>query len=125
MSEEDVIGKLARFTPGAVDRDAMLFAAGRASVKPPRFWKWAALGLLLSQIVTLGLWFWPKADPMPIAPVVPEVRPSAPDASSVPELDPYSLLALTRNPNVESKSTPLSSSPSRPPLTVFTRNFQP
>lgn len=119
---EDVMGKLGSFTPAAVDRDALLFAAGRASAKPSRFWKFATAALAASQLVTLGLWLAPRSVP---AHPVPESKPAVPDDAPSQPLDPYSLLAMSRNPDVESKSVPFSPGPSRPPLTAFTRNFQP
>jgi hypothetical protein len=119
---EDVIETLARFSPKAVDRDAMLFAAGRATAKPSRFWKWATASLLVSQTLTLAVILWPKREPVP----VPEPTPILiPDDTPLPPLDPYSLLALSRNPDFESKSESFTPGPSRPPLTAFTRNFQP
>lgn len=121
---EDVIGKLSRFSPSAVDRHAMLYAAGRASAKPSSFWKWAAALLLVSQSLTLGIGFWPKAEVVP--PVVPVTKPAiVPDDTPPTTIDPFSLLALSRNPDVQSKSVSFAPGPSRPPLSVFTRNFQP
>lgn len=121
MSEEDVIGKLGRFSPAAVDRDALLFAAGRASVRPAGGWKWATAALLVTQLVTLGLWLGPRSEPP--APG-PEVKPMLPDDPPAPAPDPYSLIALTRNdePPPAPDYTP---NPTRAPLMAFTRNFQP
>jgi len=48
---------LSRFTPSPVglDRDAVLFAAGRASARPGRKWPTLAALLALSQALTLAL----------------------------------------------------------------------
>ena len=48
---------LSRFTPspGGLDRDALLFAAGRASARPGRKWPTVAALLALSQALTLAL----------------------------------------------------------------------
>jgi hypothetical protein len=120
---EDVTEKLGRFSPKAVDRDAMLFEAGRASAKPSRFWKVATFGLLLSQSLTLGLWLWPRSSPtLPTTP--PKVSPTILDDTPPPPPDPYSILALSRNPDTVSTGV-TSPGPSRTPLTAFTRNFQP
>lgn len=123
MPEEDVIGKLAAFSPAIVDRDALLFAAGRASVRPARGWKWATAALLATQLLTLVLWQWPKP---PVAPsVAPSVvQPEPPSDPAEPPPDPYSLWALTHNPEprVVSNAVP---NPSRPPLLAFSRDFQP
>ena len=54
--------RLGRFTPeaGSIDRDAILFAAGRASVRPQRNWKALAGLLALTQALTLLLLLpWP------------------------------------------------------------------
>jgi len=58
---------LSRFTPdGAkLDRDALLFAAGRASVRPQRGWAILAGALAGAQVLTLVL-LWP----VPSAPVL-------------------------------------------------------
>ncbi len=81
MSEP--IGKrLSRFTPdaGGLDRDALLFAAGRASARPSRRWKAVAGALAASQLLTLAL-LWPHtpqaAGPAPAPPQV-AVQPSPP-----------------------------------------------
>ena len=58
---EDVIETLAAFTPSQVNRDEMLFAAGKASARTPRIWKIAVVLLLLSQSLTLLGWLtWPR-----------------------------------------------------------------
>ena len=61
---EPFLDRLSRFTPDArgLDRDALLFAAGRASVRPNR--RWIALATLLAntQIVSLIL-LWPRPTP--------------------------------------------------------------
>ena len=62
---EDVIAKLSQFTPASgLDRDELLFRAGRASVPSPRVWK-VAVGLLaVGQLVTAGVWVaWPPPEP--------------------------------------------------------------
>jgi hypothetical protein len=50
MPEEPVVERLSRFTPdaGGLDRDSLLFAAGRASARPNRPWVALAAGLALS-----------------------------------------------------------------------------
>jgi hypothetical protein len=53
--------RLSRFTPdgSGLDRDALLFAAGRASVRPAGRWKVAAGVLAASQLLTILL-LWPR-----------------------------------------------------------------
>jgi hypothetical protein len=49
---------LARFTPAArLDRDEMLFQAGRASARAGRLWKGVAALLLATNVATLTMWF--------------------------------------------------------------------
>jgi len=64
---EPIAERLSRFTPdGAkLDRDALLFAAGRASVRPQRRWAILAGALAAAQALTLVL-LWP----MPSVPVL-------------------------------------------------------
>ena len=76
---------LSRFTPspGGLDRDALLFAAGRASSPPDRKWPALAALLALSQMLTVALLLSPGPLPPsptpPPAPIVPsEVAPPAP-----------------------------------------------
>lgn len=49
---------LSQFTPsGKLDRDALIFQAGRASARPNRMWQGMVAALVLSQIITLTyLW---------------------------------------------------------------------
>src|SRR5689334_16901296 len=83
MSEE-LTDRLSRFTPdgGALDRDAVLFAAGRASARPARRWVVLAGGLAASQLLTLVL-LWQRPAAPGVAPVVnitpPAVAPAPPD----------------------------------------------
>jgi hypothetical protein len=120
---EDVIGKLESFTPAAVDRDALLFAAGRASVKPSPGWKWLAGALGVTQALTLAVWLAPRPAPHPVDPI-PAPDPVLADEPVIPVADPYSLLALRHNPDPRSAAAD-SPTPVRPPLMAFTRDFQP
>jgi hypothetical protein len=64
---EPFLERLSRFTPdgSCLDRDALLFAAGRASVRPRRGWIVAAGALAACQVLTLAL-LWPR----PVAPII-------------------------------------------------------
>ena len=67
---------LSRFTPslGHLDRDGLLFAAGRASARPARKWPTVAALLALSQALTLALLVTGTPPrPQPPAPAVPVV----------------------------------------------------
>jgi hypothetical protein len=78
---EPIPERLSRFTPDAsvLDRDALLFAAGRASARPNRRWIAVAVGLAACQLLTLGLfWFRPGPAPAPSATLVgPGPSPTA------------------------------------------------
>jgi len=72
---EPLAEHLSRFTPDAtgLDRDALLFAAGRASVRTHRKWQALVAALTLSQALTLvGLWPRTPAPAQTSAPVVVE-----------------------------------------------------
>ena len=76
---------LSRFTPslGNLDRDGLLFAAGRASARPARKWPTVAALLALSQALTLALLV--AGTPAPPRPVPPaEVVPVGPSEFEPP-----------------------------------------
>ncbi len=54
---DEIIDRLSRFTPtaGGINRDALLFEAGRASVHPSRGWKVLATALVATQALSLAL----------------------------------------------------------------------
>ncbi len=58
MNVDPDLGKLARFTPApaGIDRDELLFRAGKASARVGRGWKAAVLVLLVTQCFTLTAW---------------------------------------------------------------------
>jgi hypothetical protein len=61
---DPLLERLSRFTPdpGSLDRDALLFAAGRNSARPNRGWK--ALAYLLASTQALSLLLpWPHSSP--------------------------------------------------------------
>ncbi|HEV3341757.1 MAG TPA: hypothetical protein VG125_15425 [Pirellulales bacterium] len=61
MSER-FLERLSRFTPdaGGLDRDSLLFAAGRASARPNRGWKCLSAVLATTQLLALAV-LWPQA----------------------------------------------------------------
>jgi hypothetical protein len=61
---ENILERLSRFTPdaGGLDRDALLFAAGRNSVRPDRGWATLASLLAGTQALSLVL-LWPHSSP--------------------------------------------------------------
>jgi hypothetical protein len=72
---------LSRFTPDGtgLDRDALLFAAGRASARPNRAWIVLTTCLALSQAFTLAALTFRSAGPVQSAPSRDAVVPAAPD----------------------------------------------
>lgn len=54
--------RLSQFTPsaGRLDRDALLFAAGRSSARPNRAWQGLAAVLAATQAITLAC-MWPRS----------------------------------------------------------------
>src|SRR5204863_910510 len=83
---EPFLERLSRFTPdaGALDRDALLFAAGRSSARPNRGWMTLASLLAGTQALSLAM-LWPHPTPpaggltMPVA-----TAPAPPTAAEVP-----------------------------------------
>jgi hypothetical protein len=89
---EPIIERLSRFTPdvGGLDRDALLFAAGRAAARPNRAWIALAGALAGTQMLTLALW-WSQPTPRtasipPAAPVPSQSEPAPPESSESPQL---------------------------------------
>jgi hypothetical protein len=94
---EPLADRLKRFTPdgAALDRDALLFQAGRASVRPRRGWMLLALALVFSQAATLAV-LWPRpfpsVGPARVGPSHPTVEPVTP----TPSPDPSEWLTLNQ-----------------------------
>ena len=113
---------LSRFTPdgSGLDRDALLFAAGRASARPNRRWVVLAACLAVSQVVTLAA-LWPRpASPAPI-PAPPDAAvPTSPD----PPTSPEGSLILRPRPGMGLEDLPRPTviddlRPDAPPLRAF------
>ncbi len=90
MTPDPVFDKLAQFSPsgGGLDRDAILFAAGRAAARSRRVWPALTAILAFTQAITLALLLMPSSpDATPIqnrhkqppAPVIEPSPDSAPD----------------------------------------------
>jgi hypothetical protein len=126
----DPESRLKKFTPAGPNRDELLFAAGRAAVRPPTRWKWLTAFLAVSQTVTLVVWLWPKpapvVEPVPtLAPVVMPTPDPVPEPPSPSQPEPYSYLALMyRDPDPEPRER-FVPEPARqpPPLTAGSRRF--
>jgi hypothetical protein len=99
LTPDPTLARLARFSPAppALDRDELLFQAGRASARPGRAWKSAVAVLVVAQVTTLALWLGSPSHPAPV-PGPETVRtptPSSAPASDHP-LDASSYAALVR-----------------------------
>ncbi|HEY7312470.1 MAG TPA: hypothetical protein VH643_24105 [Gemmataceae bacterium] len=80
--------RLSRFTPEAagLDRDALLFAAGRASVRPNPLWKALVAVLVALQLLTL-VWSLLPSLPPSSPPAPPLVSPNIPPPIAASETD--------------------------------------
>jgi hypothetical protein len=114
--------RLSRFTPSdpALDRDAILFAAGRRSACGSWLWKAAAGLLAASQAVTLVA-LWPKP-PAPTAAVAPAPRVAPVPEPVLPPSPPQSdVWTAAAGPDVLEATPPPSAAQfvqADPPLTV-------
>jgi hypothetical protein len=94
---EPLADRLKRFTPeSGLDRDALLFALGRASDRPARVWMLLAGALAACQVLTLVL-LWPRPSPPgpagpPVAPLLPRAAPSPTTASEQAALQRWDVL---------------------------------
>lgn len=120
---EPLAEHLSRFTPNSagLDRDALLFAAGRASVRPQRRWMAVAGTLAASQLLTL-LCLWPRT-PQPLPPVAPFVASDSIAPETTPMQDPEWWTLRNRMLSMDlDQPTTLSDEPmvpSDPPLHAF------
>ncbi|HEV3006585.1 MAG TPA: hypothetical protein VGX78_19095 [Pirellulales bacterium] len=119
--------RLTRFTPdaGEINRDALLFAAGRASARPNRGWIGLAGALAGSHLLVLTL-LWPQSV-SPAGQAVPIADTQAPPSASVPSpsiaLTGSEVWAMQRDlddlPNDESPAGNLTLIESGPPWRAF------
>jgi len=113
--------RLTRFTPHApgIDRDAILYAAGRRAARGSWLWKAAAGLLAASQAITLVA-LWPKP-PAAVAPVAPAAISPAPEPPSPSVPPPPDIWTAGSRPDVVQQSEPLTTIQfvqADPPLTV-------
>jgi hypothetical protein len=118
---EPFLERLSRFTPdaGRVDRDALLFATGRASARPNRGWIALAAALAATQALSLAL-LWPHPTPpgagSPIQ--VANGRSVSPEPPALPNPD---LLMARQNLELEPQDRPDTGTfiESGPPLRAY------
>ncbi len=120
---EDVIAKLEQFTPtSGLDRDELLFRAGRASAPSPRVWKAASGMLTVALLATAVAWgTWPSPEPKFVfVPVeVPAVPPpvsadEAPQSGEPPGASSYFVMSRAVSRGVLPPSEPSGGSSSVP-----------
>jgi hypothetical protein len=96
---EDVTKKMTQFTPTLPDRDALLFAAGRASARPSPMWKMLSGMLAISQVAMVAYWL---ARPSALVNTLTNPVDTTVDDSPTPFTpDPYSYIALSKSADLE------------------------
>jgi hypothetical protein len=102
----DPIDRLSQFTPdlGGFDRDALLFAAGKNSARPNRFWIVVAGILLVSQSITLLILFQGSERSTEIHATNPDV--SREPTPSVPSFQSSDAPMLLRADQIEKLELP-------------------
>ena len=121
---DDVIRTLGKFTPGTggLDRDALLFAAGRASRKTPWGWKVACVLLAAGWLVTLG---WPERKPSDGSPPRTAVAADPPlESPGSPAYEPDSYLMLSRSDLLTPKLSRSTALPERTATPTLTARFR-
>src|SRR5438034_2260927 len=92
LTRDPLLGKLAQFTPrsSSLDRDALLFAAGKASARKGRGWRFATMALAVSQALTLSVWLaLPRSDSAArLATGNTEQQINAPESTPSPSAEP-------------------------------------
>jgi hypothetical protein len=120
---ESFTERLSRFTPdgAGLDRDALLFAAGKASARPNRRWRILCSALAASQLLTLGVLCWPRTTLPSMPNAVPMIVNHTPP---VPASEEPSLWSL-RDPAFATESDPPRPTPipnavaDEPPMHAF------
>ena len=100
----DVIETLAKLKPARPDRDAILFAAGRASGRRAPAWKLLVAGLAVQQALLLGIWFSPEQRGEVVYPKEAEAPPPIPE-SAPPETPTVPFDRSATLWNLEAEST--------------------
>jgi hypothetical protein len=121
---ESFLERLSRFTPASgLDRDSMLFAAGRASARPGRPWMALAGVLAATQLVSLVL-LWPQPAQQQQR-TMASARPIERLQTPAPAPEPSSLLtlreqAIASDGNLPDLPCTRGPAATDPPLRAFT-----
>jgi hypothetical protein len=113
--------RLSRFTPDSagLDRDSLLFGAGRLAARPNRPWQALAVVLAAAQVLTLLL-LWPRpGPPTPPEPAPPAAAPAEPVSPSGREVEPWFLSRQMLEGQNEKALPAASLVADEPPLRVF------
>jgi len=129
-SNDPIVERLRQFTPECrgLDREALLFAAGRASVRPSRRWMVLAGALAACQLVSLGL-LWPRTSgpasapsgrsPTSVAGAPSVERPRDPDTASPNQLWVLRARMVSGGDDFRAPSIEGPLVPDEPPLRAF------
>lgn len=128
---EPIADLLSRLTPNAagLDRDALLFATGRASARADRRWIVLAASLAVSQLATLAVLAALLTDPprqVPALPAPPTTPPSYPEVAPAPtpaDLHTHWPGDLFRGLDQPRPAAIDDLAPDAPPLRAFTRTM--
>jgi hypothetical protein len=126
MTPDPRLDWLTRLQPNGsiLDPADVLFHAGRASARTPRAWKVAVAGLLMANLVMVGLLLARRDPPRPLEAAAPVAVPTpapAPPADTLPSSDPDSVYSLARSFDPDAPPPPAGFvAPDRPvaPTTV-------
>jgi len=127
---EPIAERLSKLTPDAsgLDRDALLFAAGKASVRPSRRWPVLCGVLAASQAVTFALLFWPAPAVLPTPGTVPTIveaprlpAPAPADTAVASTVFELRAQVIAAEGNLPSGSFGGQAMPDEPPLTAAAR----
>jgi hypothetical protein len=120
---DPIVSQFRRFTPDStgIDRDALLFAAGRASARPNRRWQALAGALAVCQLLSFAV-LWPRsspATPSATTELAAVETPPAPDAGSPYELGILRARMISDGGAFRVPATNEPLVPDEPPLRVF------
>ena len=122
MSPESLAAQLKQLQPVALDRDRMLFEAGRRSVKPNKAWPMGtAMSMALACTMTVLYWQQPQQPQQPILAIanqsepvqtLPEIKDVVVVAEPEPQV-PYMYLVL-RDPSILNKPISYTNNNAKP-----------
>ena len=127
MTPDPVLDRLAGFSPDSsgIDPAEVLFRAGRATARTPRVWKIAVVGLVMTNVVTLGLFIaqgptpgpTPEVVPTPVVPPVVVPQPERLPQSSPTPWSYGAMMGVTDLDQVPPPASAVQFTPDGPALT--------